>query len=391
MSEYQRVFLIVLDSVGIGALPDAERYQDEGAHTLGHIAAAVGGLDLPNLTELGLGRIAPIQGVAEVSAPMAHYGKMNELSVGKDTTTGHWELMGLQVETPFQTYPDGFPDALMQELSARIGRGILGNKPASGTDILDEFGGLHMTSGDVIVYTSADSVLQVAAHEDIVPLEELYRICRIARELTLTEPNFVGRVIARPFVGRPGAWERTAGRKDYSVKPHGPTVMNALADAGHACIAIGKISDIYDGEGVTLSHTTKSNMDGVDRLLQTMDTDFTGLCFTNLVDFDAKYGHRRDPQGYAAALRDFDARLPAILDKLRSGDLLILTADHGNDPTHPGTDHTREYVPVLVFRRGLAAGRSLGVRDTFADVGATIADNFRVRLPQIGTSFLQQL
>jgi phosphopentomutase len=316
---------------------------------------------------------------------------MEERSTGKDTTTGHWELMGLHVNVPFQTYPEGFPDLLMQTFKDRIGRDVLGNIPASGTEILDEFGSTHMETGNVIVYTSADSVFQIAAHEDIVPLEELYRICEVARELTLEDPYVVGRVIARPFIGKPGAWERTSSRRDYSVKPFGPTVMNALTDSGYDCIGIGKIADIYADEGITQSIKTRSNMDGVDKLIHTMDKDFTGLCFTNLVDFDAKYGHRRDPVGYGEALQQFDARLPEITNKLRDADLLIITADHGNDPTQPGTDHTREYVPLIVYHNGLQCGNSLGIRDTFADVGATIADNFGAKMPLHGKSFLHAL
>ncbi|WP_261807904.1 phosphopentomutase [Paenibacillus sp. N3.4] len=388
MPNFQRIFLIVLDSVGIGELPDADQYSDIGAHTLGHIAETMHGLHLPNMAALGLGNIEDLKGVSPSASPKGHYGKMNEISVGKDTTTGHWELMGLKVEVPFQTYPEGFPTPLIQAFEQRIGRKVIGNKPASGTEILDEYGRLHLETGGVIVYTSADSVLQIAAHENVIPLEELYHICEIARELTLVDEYFVGRIIARPFLGDPGSWERTSNRRDYSVKPLGPTVMNALHESDFSVIGIGKISDIYAEEGITQSIKTKSNMDGVDKLLQTLDTDFKGLCFTNLVDFDAKYGHRRDPQGYGEALEQFDARLPEIYEKLRETDLLILTADHGNDPTHHGTDHTREYVPLLVFHHGITESRSLGIRDSFADVGATIADNFKVSMPLHGASFL---
>lgn len=307
---FSRVFLIVMDSVGIGELPDASRFHDEGAHTLGHIAERVEGFRLPNLEKLGLGNIAPLQNVPAVAQPQAHFGKMQEISMGKDTTTGHWEIMGLHVSTPFNTYPNGFPAELIREFEERIGRKVLGNKVASGTDILDELGEEMMKTGNVIVYTSADSVFQIAAHEDVIPLEELYRICEIARELTLRDEYAVTRVIARPFVGEPGNFTRTPNRHDYSVKPFAPTVMNRLQEAGLDSIAIGKISDIYAEEGITKSIRTKDNMDGVDQLLQTMKEAFTGLSFVNLVDFDAKYGHRRDPQGYGQALMEFDARHP---------------------------------------------------------------------------------
>ncbi|NGQ94657.1 phosphopentomutase [Brevibacillus sp. SYP-B805] len=391
MPRFSRIFLIVLDSVGIGELPDAAQFDDTGAHTLGHIAERVPGFALPNLASFGLGNIAPLHHVSPAETPRAHWGKMKEISVGKDTTTGHWEIMGLHVSTPFRTYPNGFPAELIDEFEKRIGRKVLGNKPASGTAILDELGEEHMRTGAVIVYTSADSVFQVAAHEEIVPLEELYRICEVARELTLRDEYAVTRVIARPFVGKPGAFVRTANRHDYSVKPPAPTVMNRLQEHGFASIAIGKISDIYADEGVTRAIRTKDNMDGVDQLIGTMKEAFTGLSFVNLVDFDAKYGHRRDPEGYGRALMEFDARLPEIVGHLQENDLLIITADHGNDPTHHGTDHTREYVPLLVFYKGLPSGGSLGVRETFADVGATIADNFGVPMPAIGKSFLTSL
>lgn len=391
MNRFSRVFLIVMDSVGIGELPDAKRFNDEGSHTLGHIAQKVEGFALPHLAELGLGNIAPLHNVPAVTAPQAHYGKMKEISMGKDTTTGHWEIMGLHVSTPFNTYPDGFPQELIEEFEQRIGRKVLGNKVASGTEILDELGEEHMKTGAVIVYTSADSVFQVAAHEEIVPLEELYNICEVARELTLRDEYAVTRVIARPFLGKPGAFERTSNRHDYSVKPFDKTVMNNLVDAGLTSIAIGKISDIYAEEGVSKEVRSKDNMDGVDKLLQSMQESFTGLSFVNLVDFDAKYGHRRDPEGYGKALMEFDARIPELLAALKENDLLIITADHGNDPTHHGTDHTREYVPVLAYYKNMETGKNLGVRETFADLGATIAENFEVKMPKIGQSFLAQL
>ncbi|MFO7248072.1 MAG: phosphopentomutase [Bacillota bacterium] len=387
---FSRIFLIVLDSVGIGALPDAADYGDEGANTLGHIAETVG-LSLPNLAALGLGNIASVKGIPPAASPKAHYGKMAEISAGKDTTTGHWELMGIHTKVPFKTYPNGFPPELIAEFERRIGRKVLGNKPASGTVIIEELGEEHMRTGAVIVYTSADSVFQVAAHEEVIPLDELYRICEIARELTLRDEYAVTRVIARPFVGKPGAFVRTANRRDYSVKPPAPTVMNRLADAGYDVIALGKISDIYAGEGVTEAIKTASNEDGVDKLLEVARRSFRGLAFLNLVDFDAKYGHRRDPEGYAQALEAFDRRVPEILGALSEGDLLVITADHGNDPTHHGTDHTREYVPLLVWYPALRDGRNLGLRETFADVGATVADNFGVTPPAIGRSFLGEI
>lgn len=391
MARFKRIFLIVLDSVGIGELPDAAAFNDIGSHTLGHIAERVEGFALPHLARLGLGNIAYINNVSKEAKPLAHYGKMQEISLGKDTTTGHWEIMGLQVSTPFRTYPDGFPAALIEEFEARIGRKVLGNKVASGTEILDELGEEHMKTGSVIVYTSADSVFQIAAHEEVVPLAELYRICEVARELTLRDEFAVTRVIARPFIGRPGAFERTSNRHDYSVKPFAPTVMNRLVDAGLASIAIGKISDIYADEGVSRSIRTKDNMDGVDQLLATMDESFTGISFVNLVDFDAKFGHRRDPEGYGRALMEFDARVPELLERLQEHDLLIITADHGNDPVHHGTDHTREYVPLLAYHHNISVSHDLGIRATFADIGATIADNFDVAAPAIGKSFLPEL
>ncbi|PYI55014.1 phosphopentomutase [Paenibacillus flagellatus] len=387
---FQRIALIVLDSVGIGELPDAPAFGDEGAHTLGHIAERVPGFALPNLAKLGLGNIAPLRGISPAERPDAYYGKMAETSVGKDTMTGHWELMGLRVTIPFQTYPNGFPDALVRKFEEATGRAVIGNKPASGTEILEELGAEQMRTGSWIVYTSADSVFQIAAHEDVIPLEELYRACRIARELTLGE-YAVGRVIARPYVGEPGAFRRTPNRHDYAVKPPEPTVMNRVKDAGLDCIAIGKINDIYSGEGVTEATPTKSNAHGIEETIRTLDRPFRGLAFTNLVDFDSLYGHRRDSEGYGRALMEFDAKLPDIMARIGRDDLLILTADHGNDPIHAGTDHTREYVPLLVWSPRLSRPASLGVRATFADVGATVADNFGLPAPAHGTSFLSGL
>lgn len=390
-SPFKRIFLIVMDSVGIGASPDAKEYNDQGADTLGHIAEHKGGLNMPNIGALGLSNIRHIKGISPAENPLAHYTKMQEASVGKDTMTGHWEIMGLHIDTPFRTFPNGFPEEIITKLEEKSGRKVIGNKPASGTAILDELGQEHMNTGNLIVYTSADSVLQIAAHEEIIPLEELYSICEYAREL-LNDPKFmVGRVIARPFIGEPSQFERTPNRHDYALKPFGRTVMNELKDANYDVIAIGKISDIYDGEGVTESLRTESNNDGMDKLLQTMSKDFHGISFLNLVDFDAKFGHRRDPEGYGDALEQFDERLKEVLKKLREDDLLIITADHGNDPTHHGTDHTREYVPLLVYHKGINKGNLLPLRESFADIGETIAENFQVKSPQFGTSFLNDI
>ena len=389
--QFKRIFLVVLDSVGIGEAPDAADFDDIGADTLGHIADYVGGLKMPTMAKLGLSHIKQISGIEKVDAPIAYFTKMEEASVGKDTMTGHWELMGLHIDQPFQTFPNGFPDELINEIIEKTGRGVIGNKPASGTEILDELGDKHIETGDLIIYTSADSVLQIAAHEDVVPIEELYHICEIARKLTLNEKYMVGRVIARPFVGEPGNFSRTANRHDYALKPFGRTVMNELKDADYDVIALGKITDIFDGEGITETVRTVDNDDGMEKLIQSMDQEFTGLNFLNLVDFDAKYGHRRDPKGYAEALEAFDQQLPQVIEKLRRDDLLIITADHGNDPTHHGTDHTREYVPLLVYHKGINAGRELPIRKTFADIGATIADNFKVTNPAHGDSFLEDI
>ncbi|MCL6458685.1 MAG: phosphopentomutase [Gorillibacterium sp.] len=389
--KFRRVCLIVLDSVGIGELPDAPEFHDEGAHTIGHIAEQVKGFSLPNMQAMGLGNITAIPNLPAVEQPQAYYGKMDEASVGKDTMTGHWEIMGLKIEAPFNTYPEGFPKSLIDEFEQATGRKVIGNKPASGTEILVELGEEQLKTGAWIVYTSADSVFQIAANEDIIPLEELYAACRIARELTLREEYLVGRVIARPFSGQPGSFKRTTNRHDYAVKPPASTVMNHLKNAGLAVIAIGKIDDIYTGEGVTESLPTKSNADGIRKTIEAMGREFTGLTFTNLVDFDSLYGHRRDPEGYGHALMEFDRALPEIMGQLDVEDLLILTADHGNDPVAPGTDHTREYVPLIVWSPAFAGTHSLGIRQTFSDIGATLADNFSVEPPEHGTSFLNEL
>ncbi|GEL76095.1 phosphopentomutase [Tenuibacillus multivorans] len=388
---FKRVFLIVLDSVGIGEAPDAKEFNDEGADTIGHIAEHLNGLNMPNMGKLGLSNIRKLPGIEIADQPKAHYTKMQEASIGKDTMTGHWEIMGLRMNKPFRTFPEGFPDDLVNQIEEKTGRKVIGNKPASGTKIIEELGQEHMDTGAIIVYTSADPVLQIAAHEEVVPLEELYDICETVREMTKDEPYMIGRIIARPFVGEPGAFKRTANRHDYALKPFGRTVMNALKDDNYDVIALGKINDIYDGEGVTEAIRTKDNTDGMDKILESTEKSFHGLTFLNLVDFDAKYGHRRDPQGYGEALEEFDRRLPELLEKIGDDDLLILTADHGNDPVHHGTDHTREYVPLLVYHNDIQKGQELSLRDTFADIGATIADNFNVTSPQYGKSFLKDI
>ena len=385
-----RATWIVLDSVGIGELPDAPAFGDAGAHTLGHIAEAVPGFDLPELRRLGLANIAKIADWAPHPAPEAAYGRMAETSAGKDTMTGHWELAGLHIPVPFRTFPDGFPEELIREFERRTGRPVIGNKPASGTAIIEELGEEQMRTGAWIVYTSADSVFQIAAHEEIIPLDELYRACEIARELTLHEPYAVGRVIARPYVGKPGAFTRTPNRHDYAVKPPEPTVLSALKDAGYDVWAVGKINDIFSGEGITAAYPTKSNADGIARTLELMEKPCRGVVFTNLVDFDSLYGHRRDPHGYARALEEFDRAVPELKKRTGEDALLIITADHGNDPVHHGTDHTREYVPLLIYNPRMG-GRPLGTRPTFADLAATIAELFNVKRPPHGASFLADL
>lgn len=388
---YQRITVIVLDSVGIGEMPDAEQYGDTGAHTLGHIVQRVEGLALPNMRRLGLGNIAQLGDWKPESKVVGYHGKMSEVSVGKDTMTGHWELSGLRIDTPFRTFPDGFPEALLREFEEQTGRSVIGNKPASGTEILDELGAEQMKSGAWIVYTSADSVFQLAAHEEVIPLEELYNACRIARRLTMKDEFSVGRVIARPYIGEPGAFKRTPNRHDYAVKPPQQTVLNALKDKGLDVVSVGKINDIFSGEGITRSTSTKSNADGIAVTLREMQTDFHGFLFTNLVDFDSLYGHRRDPEGYGRALEEFDRALPELMGAMKDDDLLILTADHGNDPIHAGTDHTREFVPLLVWSPSFTGAGELADRASFADLAATIADNFGVEYNTHGKSFLELL
>ena len=387
--KFKRIHLIVLDSVGIGEAPDAADFNDLGSHTLGHIAE-VAGLKVPHMVELGLANIEHLAGLTPVASSKGYWTKLEEVSAGKDTMTGHWEIMGLKIETPFRVFPDGFPDELIERIEAFSGRKVVCNAPASGTEVLDQYGEHQMKTGDLIVYTSADSVLQIAAHEDIIPLEELYRICEYAREITLEDPYMLGRIIARPYIGTPGNWTRTANRHDYALSPFADTTLDFLKAGGYDVISIGKINDIFNTKGITDAVRTKSNMDGVDQLLKIMDRDFTGLSFTNLVDFDAIYGHRRNTEGYAQALEDFDNRLPEIYSKLRQDDLLLITADHGNDPTYSGTDHTREYVPILAYSPSFTQAGKLKAR-YYSDIAATISDNFGVAKTEQGSSFLSQL
>lgn len=388
---FERIHLIVLDSVGIGEAPDAADFGDSGAHTLGHIAASVDELNLMNLEQLGLGNIEDIDGINQNKDSAGYYGKLEEQSVGKDTMTGHWEIAGLQLDKPFRTFPDGFPDELLQKIEDYSGRKVIGNRPASGTVIIEELGQEQLDTGALIVYTSADPVLQIAAHVDEIPLDELYDICQYVRSITDDEPYMIGRIIARPFHGQAGSFERLNDKRhDYALSPFGPTVLDHLKEEDYEVIAIGKINDIFDGQGITQATPTKDNMDGVDQLIKVLQTDFKGLSFTNLVDFDSKYGHRRDPEGYARALEEFDNRLPEIMRYLRTDDLLIITADHGNDPTFEGTDHTREYVPLLVYSHAFNENGGLD-QGHYADIAATIAENFAVTRPDHGESFLSEL
>ncbi len=387
----QRVILIVLDSVGIGEAADAAAYGDVGSHTLGNIAQAVGGLHLPNMESMGLANIAILDGLKPQMVPTAAYGKMAEVSSGKDTTTGHWELTGIHLQRSFPVYPDGFPRDVMARYEAETSRGWLGNYPASGTAIIEELGPEHLATGKTIVYTSADSVFQIAAHEEVIPPDELWKICETARAILRGEHE-VGRVIARPFVGEPGTFERTANRRDFSVLPPEPTVLDALKDAGRMVYAVGKIEDIFAKQGITDAVHTKNNMDGVDQTLAVMrERSERGLIFTNLVDFDAKFGHRNNAQGYAGALVEFDQRIPELMAALKPDDVLVLTADHGNDPTYPGTDHTREYVPILIAGEAINTGINIGTRSTFADLAATIAEMLDVKAPSQGESFVTLL
>lgn len=390
----KRVIIVVLDSVGIGELPDSRAYGDEGSHTLGHIAQTVKGFRLPNLQRLGIANIDGTNlgsdALLPVDNPEGAYGKMAEQSAGKDTTTGHWEISGLILKQPFPVYPNGFPKELIEAFEQKIGRKTLGNKPASGTVIIEELGDEHVKTGFPIVYTSADSVFQIAAHESVIPIEQQYEICRIAREM-LTGEHGVGRVIARPFTGESGSYVRTDRRKDFAITPPRKTILNVLQENGLEVRAVGKIEDIFNGSGVTAAVHTHGNMDGVDRTLDWMKEDFEGLLFTNLVDFDMLFGHRNNAEGYANALMEFDARLPEILAALKDEDILIITADHGCDPTTASTDHSREYVPLLVTGHRIRKGENLHIRSTFADIAKTTAEYFGLQNELCGTSFLTQI
>ena len=395
MKKYKRIFTVVLDSVGIGAARDAAAFGDAGADTLGHISRQVPGMKIPHLQSLGIANVHRLPHVRAAENTLGYYARLREASNGKDTMTGHWEMMGLHITTPFKTFTEtGFPQELIDELERRTGRVIIGNKSASGTAILDELGEEEIATGHMIVYTSADSVLQICGNEETFGLEELYRCCEIARELTMRDEWKVGRVIARPYVGRKkGEFRRTSNRHDYALKPYGATVLNALKEAGYDVISVGKIADIFDGEGITESNKSKSSVHGMEQTIELAGRDFTGLCFVNLVDFDAQWGHRRNVQGYAEELERFDVKLGQLLPLLRDDDLLILTADHGNDPTYQGTDHTREDVPFLAYSPSMKGHGELPDCDTFAVIGATIADNFGVAMPEgtIGTSLLDCL
>ena len=385
-----RVFVIVLDGVGMGALPDADRYGDAGANTLLHVAEHAGRLSLPMLETFGLGNLLPMPGVRPTLAPRGARARLTEKSAGKDSTTGHWEMMGIALEHPFPTYPDGFPAPLLDRWSERVQRGWIGNVAASGTEIIARLGRQHQETGRFIVYTSADSVFQVAAHEQTVPIEQLYSACRAARDL-LIGPHAVGRVIARPFEGAPGEYRRTSRRRDFSLAPPAPTVLDRMVEAGRRVVTVGKVDDLFAGRGVTDAIHTTSNEEGETVLLDLVKRSGEGLVFANLVDFDTQYGHRNDPAGFAVALEKFDLTFGRIVDRLRGDEMVWVTADHGNDPTTPGTDHTREYTPLLVAGPRVRDGVDLGTRASFADLGATLAELFSVSAPRAGTSFLSEL
>ena len=390
--KYRRIFLIVCDSVGCGTAPKSYLYGDDGANTIAHIAQKENGITLKTLEKLGYGNLTDILGVKKVKSDIGYYGKMDELSNGKDTLTGHWEFMGIKTEVPFKTFTDtGFPKELIDLIKEKTGHGIIGNYAASGTEILKELGEEHIKTGNMIVYTSSDSVLQIACHEKYFGLEELYRVCKITREICMDPKYMVGRIIARPFVGESkDEFKRTPNRHDYALSPTGKTVLNSLMDKGYDVISVGKIKDIFNNSGITEAYKSESNNNGMDITIDLAKKMFNGLCFVNLVDFDALYGHRRDSKGYKEALEAFDSKLNELTNYLKEDDLVIITADHGNDPTWKGTDHTREYVPVIAFSKTTKGG-SLGLRNTFADIGATIAENFDVEAPVIGKSFLGEL
>lgn len=395
MQKYNRVFVVVMDSLGAGAMADSADFGDVGVNTMEHISEAVDTFDIPNLRKLGMANLCSLKQVEPVERPLAYYTKLNERSRSKDTMTGHWEMMGLEVSTPFRTFSEhGFPPELIQELEERTGHTVIGNKSASGTEILEELAEEEIATGHMIVYTSADSVLQICGNEETFDLQELYRCCEIAREITMKDEWKVGRVIARPYVGKKkGEFKRTSNRHDYALKPYGKTALDALKDAGLDVISIGKIKDIFDGEGITKALKSKSSVHGMEQTIETAKEDFHGLCFVNLVDFDALWGHRRNPQGYAQEIEKFDKNLGILMELLKDDDLLIITADHGNDPTYTGTDHTREKVPFLAYSPSMKGSGELPESDTFGVVGATVADNFGVSMPEhtIGTSLLEEL
>ncbi|MDO4308076.1 MAG: phosphopentomutase [Eubacteriales bacterium] len=395
MEKYKRIFVIVMDSLGVGAMEDSADFGDVGVNTLGHISESVDKLHIPNLQKLGLANITPLKQAEPVEMRHGYYGKLKEKSKGKDTMTGHWEMMGLEVTKPFKTFTEtGFPPELIQELEERTGKKVIGNKSASGTEILEELAEEEIATGHMIVYTSADSVLQICGNEETFGLDELYRCCEIAREITMKEEWMVGRVIARPYVGKKrGEFRRTSNRHDYALKPFGKTALDALKAAGLDVISVGKIKDIFDGEGITEAHKSKSSVHGMEQTIAIAGQDFHGLCFVNLVDFDALWGHRRNPEGYAQEIEKFDVNLGVLLDILKEDDLLIITADHGNDPTYTGTDHTREKVPFLAYSPSMKQGGQLPEAETFAVIGATAAENFGVEMPEgtLGTSLLDEL
>lgn len=395
VKKYRRIFTIVVDSCGIGGAKDAERFGDAGTDTLGHIAETVDNLSIPNMQKLGIANLKELKNIAPVEKPTGYFTRLSEASNGKDTMTGHWEMMGLHITKPFLTFTEhGFPKELIDELEKRTGHKVIGNKSASGTEILEELGEEEIATGHMIVYTSADSVLQICGNEETFGLKELYRCCEIAREITMKDEWKVGRVIARPYVGKKkGEFVRTSNRHDYALKPYGRTVLNALKDAGYDVISVGKIRDIFDGEGITESNKSRSSVHGMEQTIEIAERDFTGLCFVNLVDFDALWGHRRNVKGYAEELERFDVKLGELLKVLREDDLLIITADHGNDPTYKGTDHTREQVMFVAYSPSMKGSGKLEDQDTFAVIGATIADNFGVQMPEgtIGTSLLAEL
>ena len=395
MKKYKRIFTIVIDSFGAGEMPDAAQYGDEGTDTMGHISQNVDEFTIPNLQKLGIANLHPLKQVAAVERPMGYYTFLKEASTGKDTMTGHWEMMGLHITKPFKTFTEtGFPKELIDELEKRTGHKVIGNKSSSGTEILDELAEEEIATGHMIVYTSADSVLQICGNEETFGLDELYRCCEIARDITMRDEWKVGRVIARPYLGKKkGEFKRTSNRHDYALKPYGKTSLNALKDAGYDVISVGKIFDIFDGEGLTESNKSKSSVHGMEQTIDIAKREFEGLCFVNLVDFDALWGHRRNVKGYAEELERFDVKLGELLDELREDDLLIITADHGNDPTHTGTDHTREKVPFFAYSPSMEGYGKLEDQNTFAVIGATIADNFEVKMPEgtIGSSLLDEL